>query len=492
MRDYNPKEGIDNDQSEGLVFKQEETAVVEDWPMIRRDAAYSGSDGSSLQPPLEKKWEFKARGNIESTPSLAHGMVFFGCMDKHVYALDADTGNKRWTFKTDKGITTTPVVANGYVYVAGNDKTVYAIDALTGEEHWRFSLRKEIYPLAVGHGLVFFGCKDKQIYALDAQTGQAEWVQECGDKEYSAPTIAANRVLIVGKNLYSIDAKSGEYFWYIEDCATDLSPIVLWGGVIIVRDSDTRKIGGFNLIGGTDLGSWFSQMLRSLTMTDGLIYASFVLPPGLIAYSQVDQRFDIQWAANIEEALPANCYLSAPAIGGDFAFVTVLGGNQLFGVNTSRFMKRWVFTLNENITSPPVITNGLLFVASEKGKIHAFRGSKAPQASAVLEYSDFQVLKEPIFRSMLHQDNVVWPSHCSLCCGPAEETTKIEWDKLYFSTRERMTIPGVPYCKTCHEAVGKAFRAERPGVEVVSFNPPVLGFRNQEYWAMFMETNKLR
>ncbi|MHA1961183.1 MAG: outer membrane protein assembly factor BamB family protein [Candidatus Thorarchaeota archaeon] len=145
MRDYNPKEGIDNDQSEGLVFKQEETAVVEDWPMIRRDAAYSGSDGSSLQPPLEKKWEFKARGNIESTPSLAHGMVFFGCMDKHVYALDADTGNKRWTFKTDKGITTTPVVANGYVYVAGNDKTVYAIDALTGEEHWRFSLRKEIY-----------------------------------------------------------------------------------------------------------------------------------------------------------------------------------------------------------------------------------------------------------------------------------------------------------------------------------------------------------
>lgn len=492
MVDYNAGAGMNNEQSEERAIQQEQSKSEETWPMIRRDAAHTGSDGSPLQPPLEKIWEFKAGGNIESNLSLAYGMVYFGCMDRHVYALDANTGNKQWTFKAGKEITITPVVANGIVYVASNDKTVYAIDAQTGVKHWYFSLGKDIYPLAVGHGLVFFGCKDKQIYALDAQTGQPEWILDCGNKEYSAPVITNGRVLIIGKNLYSIDTKSGELFWYIEDCVPDPSPIVLWGGVILVRDSETRNISTIDLMSGTDLESWFSQMARSLTMSDGVIYASYVMPPGIIAYSQADQEYDIEWAALIEESSPAHCYLSAPAIGGDFAFFTILGGNQLFGVNTSRFTKRWVSTLTENITSPPVITSGMIFVVSEKGKIHAFRGSKDPQALSVLEYSDFKVSKEPVFRSMLHQERVVWPNCCSLCCGPAEEIMKIEWDKLFFDTFERMTIPGVPYCKTCYKEVGKAFRGDKPGVEIVSYNPPILAFRSEKYWTLFMEANRLR
>jgi len=37
----------------------------------------------------------------------------------------------------------------------------------------------------------------------------------------------------------------------------------------------------------------------------------------------------------------------------------------------------------------------------------------------------------------------------------------------------------------------KAFGREKPGVALIRF-PPTYVFRNEKYWAMFMEANRLR
>ena len=464
----------------------------EDWPMLRRDAAYTGSDGTPVQAPLEKVWEFRAGGDIKSSPAVAYGLVFFGSKDKNVYAVDAATGQRKWIFKTRKAVTTSPVVADGIVYVASDDKNLYAIDAKTGEKLWQFSTGNDISSTpAVGHGLVFFGCKDKRIYAIDAKTGERRWAFESGYKDHTAPTIAEGKVLISGKGftsrtLYAIEATSGELVWEQKNYLANPCPIVL-GNVVLAYDSRGR-LSKIDLASGQEQDWLFGPQVSSATTCGGIIFATFRSPnpPGLYAYdlSRVGMAFTgWDWVATIEEGS-----VSAPAVGGEFAFVAVLGGKKLYGVNVSKFMKRWEFQLNEKIKSHPVAAGGMVFVPSDKRKIHAFRGAKDARATSVLEYVAGEVAKEPKFRAMLYQQHVTWPNCCCQCCGPAEKRTEI-WRT---EGKMRLTLPNLPYCTPCHKRATKLLRAAKPGVEILKVNPTILGFRNERYWAMFMEANRLR
>ena len=464
-----------------------------DWPMLRRDAAYTGSDGTPVLAPLIKVWEFRAGGDVKSSPAVAYGMVFFGCNDKNVYAVDAATGQRRWVFKTGSSVTTSPVVAEGIVYVAGDYKNVYAIDAQTGQKRWQFSTGNNISSSpAVGNGMVFFGCKDKNVYAIDAQTGQKNWSFESGYKDHSAPTIAEGKVLISGKGftsskLYAINAASGALMWELKNYKGDPCPIVI-GNIVVAIDSRGRP-SKVDLARGEEQGWLFSSEYKSVSMSGIMIFATFhssvLKTAGLCAYNLSRSALAFtgwDWVAVEDEPL------STPAVGGEFAFTAVLGGKKLYGINVSKFMKRWEFQLNEKIRSPPVIADGMVFVSSEKGKIHAFRGAEDPRTTSILEYVAGEVAKEPKFRAILSQSRVNWPKSCCLCCGPAEKQTEItrtEGKIIY-------TLPNLPYCTPCYSRVTKIFRSEKPGVEILKGIPMILGFRNERYWSSFMEANFLR
>lgn len=73
-----------------------------------------------------------------SAPAVAHGSVYFGAPDGHVYAVDAATGEREWSFWTWGGVSSDPVVAGDTVYVASDDTFVYALDAATGTRRWEF------------------------------------------------------------------------------------------------------------------------------------------------------------------------------------------------------------------------------------------------------------------------------------------------------------------------------------------------------------------
>jgi len=53
----------------------------------------------------ELQWKFKTEGNqyfplgeIQSSPAVANGTVFFGSRDGCLYAVDAETGKLRWHY----------------------------------------------------------------------------------------------------------------------------------------------------------------------------------------------------------------------------------------------------------------------------------------------------------------------------------------------------------------------------------------------------------
>src|SRR2546423_11231424 len=82
---------------------------------------------------------------IQSSAALANGMVYFGCRDSHLYALDAASGEKRWAFDA-KGswVVGSPAVRDGKVYFPTSDSSLlYEVDAKSGNvlrslefNHW--------------------------------------------------------------------------------------------------------------------------------------------------------------------------------------------------------------------------------------------------------------------------------------------------------------------------------------------------------------------
>jgi len=242
----------------------------------------------------------------------------------------------------------------------------------------------------------------------------------------------------VGRTLYAINASSGELVWEQKNYLADPCPIVI-RNLVHAYDSKGR-LRGIDLASGQVQDQHF-LCISSITLSGEILFHTLTSPDwtGLYALnlSRIDSSFTgYDWVATVEEGA-----VTVPAVGGEFAFVAVLGGKKRYGVNVSRFMKRWEFQLNEKIRSPPVVANGMVFVTSDKGKIHAFRGAKDPRATSVLEYVAGEVAKEPKFRVMLYQQQVMWPNFCCQCCGPAEKRTDI-WK---VENKIRLTLPNLPY-----------------------------------------------
>ena len=75
-----------------------------------------------------KKWTFRAGSFIDSSPSIdADGIIYFGCYDQKLYAVDR-AGKLKWTFKTGGSISTNPAIgADGTIYFTTDNGYLFAI-----------------------------------------------------------------------------------------------------------------------------------------------------------------------------------------------------------------------------------------------------------------------------------------------------------------------------------------------------------------------------
>jgi outer membrane protein assembly factor BamB len=121
-----------------------------DWTQFHRDNMqrwnlYETVLGANNVGGLQLKWKNPIVGNsslvfdnLESSPAVVNGVVYFGSTEGNVYALNAGTGAKLWSFTTGIGVLSSPAVANGVVYVGSQNGTVYALNASTGAKLWSF------------------------------------------------------------------------------------------------------------------------------------------------------------------------------------------------------------------------------------------------------------------------------------------------------------------------------------------------------------------
>src|SRR6266566_3849282 len=116
---------------------------------------------------LTQGWTYPAVGSISTDPVVANGIIYFGSLDKSLYALDARSHSIRWNFQTGGAVESTPAVVNGVVYVGSYDHSVYALDVRTGHKLWSFATGNSISSSpAVAGGVVYVGSDDGRLYTF--------------------------------------------------------------------------------------------------------------------------------------------------------------------------------------------------------------------------------------------------------------------------------------------------------------------------------------
>src|SRR3954467_9919340 len=153
------------------------------------------------------------RRSIQSSPTVADGVVYVGARDGFLYALGADDGKLRW--RVDHKISwviTSPAVSEHVVFAGSSDAHfAQALDS-SGTERWRFNADVPVWSSpAVADGIVYFGDGVGRIHAVERDTGKERWMFRTGAQVFSSPVIAGDLVIVGSTDggVYALRTGSG-------------------------------------------------------------------------------------------------------------------------------------------------------------------------------------------------------------------------------------------------------------------------------------------
>jgi outer membrane protein assembly factor BamB len=239
-----------------LAWKHESGRCVAASPAVAKGVVYeaylnrppcnsSRTDLDGLVAAFDAKtgkilWQVRI-GPTESSPLVAHSLVYVGDWRGKIYALDAHTGRIRWSYQTGGEIKGAVALAGERLYVGSYDGHVYSLWARTGRLIWRASGQDRLggsgnfYSTpAIAYGRVYIGSTDGKVYSFGAASGTLRWSQSTGGYVYASPAVRRQRIFVgsYSGRFYSLDAATGDVLWEfaangpISGSATVLGPLV--------------------------------------------------------------------------------------------------------------------------------------------------------------------------------------------------------------------------------------------------------------------------
>ncbi len=202
--------------------------------IVDENVLFGSGDGFLYCVTLKQgrvRWKFKTGGRVRSTPAYADGSAFVGSQDGRVYCVDYKTGVQKWRYDTEgvgfdsskfgfdrKTIQSSPSIANGIVFIGARDGFLYALSASDGKLRWRFDHEVSWVnsSAAVVGNTVYATSSDLRfVQSVDAQTGKENWRFKTEGVVWSSPAVSGS-VIYVGDGtgtMYAIDRASGKELW---------------------------------------------------------------------------------------------------------------------------------------------------------------------------------------------------------------------------------------------------------------------------------------
>ncbi|HET9952077.1 MAG TPA: PQQ-binding-like beta-propeller repeat protein [Candidatus Eisenbacteria bacterium] len=295
-------------------------------------------------------WTFKTGGPIVASAAIAGGVVYIASLDKHLYAIDQETGKEKWNFASRMPIASSPAVVGGTLYFVSSAGSLAALDAATGAPKWVFAAEYERkfeaknlhgYPPAaqtmpdawdlftsspaVANGKVYFGSGDGNVYAVDAATGVLQWKFPTKDVVHASPAVVGNTVYVGSWDsyLYAIDAESGQARWSFKSGEDPVihnqvgfqsSPAVVDGTVYVgCRDAHVYAIDAATGRKMWDYPTSKSWVIGTPAVRDGLVYAGTSDTARFMALDAKTGRLRFSYGAK-------GFIFSSPAVAGDLVY----------------------------------------------------------------------------------------------------------------------------------------------------------------------------
>lgn len=340
-------------------------------------------------------------------------------------------------FGRGKALLNAPVVHSGRVFMVNTDGEVTALNAGTGKELWQVSLPLEQESaakiaggLAVSGNLLFVTTGSGQVFALTADKGEQVWMTPLNVPLRAAPATFGETVFITSHDnrLFALSALNGALQWThsgIEEVLAPMaaaSPAVANGAVVVpytsgelyvLRAADGRYLWHETLtspFSGQDPAMTLAAIAAPPVVADGVIYA-VGLNGGLSAYGLVDgQRYWrsdlttsqlpivagahifvltdegelavlnrqdglVRWVANLNNGLPEaeKRLWVGPLLAGGRLIVASNDGYAV-SINPESGTKLAATEIDEGVSVPPVIVDGMLYFLTDSGRLVAFRG----------------------------------------------------------------------------------------------------------------------
>ena len=177
-------------------------------------------------------------------PLVADGKVIFASEDRHVYFVNAETGQQVWRSKELGGaVVSSPILVHGRAIFGCDDGGVYAFPLNTSDKHWRFAADEPVEApiVAADNGQILAATHGGDLHAIDAD-GNGIWSTHVGAELRSAPVIARDRIYIVdgAGRLRALEFATGRRLWSSNE-EDYVGPPVLAGETLIVGSTERRR-----------------------------------------------------------------------------------------------------------------------------------------------------------------------------------------------------------------------------------------------------------
>lgn len=316
----------------------------------------------------ELLWSFKCEDEVRSSACVANGMIFVGCYDTNLYALDSERGEFRWKYPTEGGISSSPTVWQDLVIVGSEDGAVYALDTRRGALRWTFRTAKPVRSSPrVEDRVVFVGSDDQHFYALDGLRGSLIWKHRSWMPIRSSACIGQESVFVGGSDghVYSFDIRNGALKWKQKTQQPVISSPALGEGLVFVGSMDGNI---YALDGEGGWPAWRYRTNHYVNSSPCLVGTRmFVGGVDGILYALEAKSGKLSWKYETGSQIT-----SSPRSEGGKIYVGAIDGF-VYCLDAGTGALLWKFQTNGPVVASPAVQDGVVYIGSMDHQLYALR-----------------------------------------------------------------------------------------------------------------------
>ena len=308
----------------------------------------------------------------------SNNMVYTGCANGYLYALDAASGQIKWSFNGGQQMGS-PICYQDKVFVTSGSK-LYCLNAQTGTLIWTFLQPSISYTTpCIFNGTVYVGYSKSAglpgLYALDANSGNLIWSNTINTGNLGAitsnPTAVAGYVVVSEFNtgVHVFNAANGIQIWS-NGSLPSANPLVS-GGVVYIG-TENSLITAYNLASGNII--WQNTVTVNNHSSPVMANDTIYMPGSDKMYALNKNTGAIIWSRI--SITGSSILLSSPSISlSDASLYAGYTKGSVYCLQSRTGAINWIYPYSnfqiQTTPSNPVAANGMVVINRDDNSLYA-------------------------------------------------------------------------------------------------------------------------